>query len=250
MSVERVEAVTLRSFPYGDTSLITRFLTREHGLLGVVARGVRKGGRSRSAVPHLFSSGALVVDVKKGRDLQNLREYTPERVRLGLSRSLVRLSGASLLADLVLRNTEQDGSPAVFRTLEAALDELEEVADEEVAAKVLRHAWTLTADMGYAPSFHECVECGRGLDSDEMARFDVQHGGTACADCRAVGPRVGPGARSDLEWFLSGEPAAHRPQAEHLPAHTRLFHEFVATHLNGGRPVGAIEYFLERLTLG
>jgi len=65
-------AVLLRGYDYGDTSRILRFYTLDHGLLSVVARGVRgRSGKGGSAVTS-FSSGDLVAYVKPHGDLHTI----------------------------------------------------------------------------------------------------------------------------------------------------------------------------------
>ena len=54
-----------------------RFYTRELGLLGVMARGIRKGASKGGGSPGTFGEGVAVIVVRESRELQSLREFTP-----------------------------------------------------------------------------------------------------------------------------------------------------------------------------
>ncbi|NNK62687.1 MAG: DNA repair protein RecO, partial [Gemmatimonadetes bacterium] len=45
MAVTTTDAVLLRAHAYGETSRVLRFLTRDRGIVGVMARGVRSTKR-------------------------------------------------------------------------------------------------------------------------------------------------------------------------------------------------------------
>jgi len=187
-----------------------------------------------------------MLDVRGGRDLHGLREYSVERTRLGLSASLLRLSGASLLADLILRHTGEEGSAAVFQAFVNALDEIEGAEEARVCSRVLGEAWGVVVALGYQPQVDACVRCGRAFAADEMGRFDFATGGVACSDCAATGPRVGPGARDELRVLTQAGPErAEELDPSHLGAHLRLLAEFTAHHVSGGRPLASFDYFLE-----
>ena len=120
-------AILLRGHDYGDTSRILRFYTRDHGLLSVVARGVRgrsgKGGASMNS----FASGELVAYIKPHGDLHTMKDFTATRSRATLSSDILRFAGAACLAELVLSHAEQEPHPELFDTVEAELDRVEGV---------------------------------------------------------------------------------------------------------------------------
>nr|WP_268477444.1 DNA repair protein RecO [Bacillus atrophaeus] len=52
----KCEGIVLRTNDYGETNKIVTLLTREHGKIGVMARGAKKTNSRLSAVSHLFCS--------------------------------------------------------------------------------------------------------------------------------------------------------------------------------------------------
>lgn len=262
-----MHATVLRTLAYGDTSVIAKFFTAEFGVVTVMARGVR-GRKKRGGVPQLFSSGVLTVQVREHRDMHPLRDFTAERVRLGLSGSLPRLAGAALLADLVLRHSGTESQDVVANLLNVGLDVLERVAADQVPVAVLARGWGLVDALGYRPNLIECVGCGRPFTPEELGRFDFGRGGVACGSCLATGPRVGPIARAELRSLIeaggrSAESSGVRggssstvttsvalPEVARAVPHIKLLADFAGYHVADGRRLEAFDYFLSTLNTG
>jgi len=238
-------AVLLRAFDYGDTSRILRFYTLDHGLLSVVARGVRgRSGKGGSAVTS-FSSGDLIAYVKPQADLHTMKDFVADRSRDHIPMDILRFAGASCLAELVLSHAEQEPHAMLFDTLEVELDRLDAVPAEDLPHVILSALWRLTGAFGFAPELDACALCGRPLDEETLARFDFDAGGLRCEACGAgaVGPRVGPVARDQMRALLEGR----RPEAfAHPRRHLALISDFLAHHVVS-KPLKALVFLAARL---
>lgn len=236
MSVVTTRGVLLRAHPYSETSRVLRFFTEDHGVVGVMAKGIRRAGKGDGM--DLFGEVALTLHVRPGRDLQTLREVAATRRRRGLGSHPLRLASAGVLGELVLRHHGEAPSHEVFETLGAGLDRMEAAPVEAVPAALLAEGWGLVSALGYHPEVEFCVACGGDLGPEEVGRFDFGAGGIRCAACAAglAGPRVGPGARSQLAVLLRGEIPA---ELERPRAHLQLLSDFVTHHLSGSRPLEA-----------
>ncbi len=245
----------LRTLPYGDTSAIVRFLTPETGVLTVMARGVRSSRRKGASAPQLFSSGWVTVQIRENRDMHPLRDFAPDRVRLGLAGSLQRLAGAALLGDLVLRHSGHESQPDVAILMELDLDAIEVAEERGVGDLVLAQAWGLVTVLGYQPHLESCVGCERSFEVEELARFDFARGGVACSDCLGTGPRIGPIARTELVELVrygarppvAGAAGSGPPNVSRLTSHLRLLADFASYHVADGRRIAAFDYFLDTL---
>ena len=200
MAPVSTRAVLLRAHPYGETSRVLRFLTEDHGLLGVMAKGVRgQGGKGGTALS-TFASGVLTAYVRPNRDLHTMKDFACTHLRGGLGASVLRFAGASAVAELVLAHAESDPNPVLFRAMEDALDRLEDSPEERTPTAALAGVWGIVEAFGFAPQLDACIRCGEALGPDEVGRFDLSAGGILCARCAegAAGPRVGPVACSPM----------------------------------------------------
>jgi DNA repair protein RecO len=238
VSAVTLPAVLLRAHPYSESSNVLRFLTPGHGIVAVLARGVRSRS-SRGAAPlETFARGELTVDFREGRDLQGFRDFRPgpgEPRRLG--RDLLPLSAASYLAELVLAHALEEGHTGLFDRFVEVLERLETAEPGAVPGVFVAGGWGILSDFGFPPEVGNCVECGGPLDdvsTDALARFDVEAGGVRCPGCAPdrEGGRLGPGALADLTRLVGGDPPTPLTGAG---VHFALLDRFALVHLGLSR---------------
>ncbi len=250
MAPVAIRGILLRAHAYGETSRIRRFYTLEHGLLAVMAHGVRgrsgKGGTTLST----FATGDLTAYVRPQRDLHTMKDFGCTRLRSALGTSVLRFAAASVVAELVVTHADQEPHPELFRTLENALDDLETAPEPAVGAAALSGAWRIVDAFGFAPELVTCTQCGNPLADDEMGRFDLAAGGIVCERCgqgsagpRSGGPRVGPGARAQILALLAGD--LDHPLT-HPRRHLALLSDFVAFHV-AQKPLKSLRFLSDLL---
>jgi DNA repair protein RecO (recombination protein O) len=246
MSLVTTQAILLRAFPYSESSTILRFYTRDLGVVGVMARGARSRQSRGQGGLDTFAQGDLTLYHRSNRDLQTLREFTPVSPRRELATDLVRFGAASVLGEVVLRHAGEEGNSDLFHRLSGALDRLAQPSGADAVGGFLAEGWCLVEALGYRPELAACVTCGRLLTRDEVGRFDFSAGGIRCAECGgdAGGPRIGAGARAQLEALLDGQVPAPltRPRA-----HVKLLSDFVTYHVSEGRPLQSFGFFFDLL---
>lgn len=241
MSILTTPAILLRSHPYSETSRVLRFYTREMGLLGTMARGIRKGASRGRGGTATFGEGVAVLTFRANRDLQTLHEFTPTQAHLGLARDFRRLAGASVAAELVLRHAQQEPHAELFDALSAGLQRLEDANPGGVVGEVLALCWSIVQLLGFGPELEVCTACGVQLEDEEMGRFDLEEGAIRGPGCAAAegSRRVGPVARTQLAAFLRGEvPPVLRARRAHLS----LLDDFTTFHMLGGRRLESFRF--------
>lgn len=241
MSTVTTPAVLLRAHPYSESSRVLRFYTRELGLLGVMARGVRKGASKGRGSPGTFGEGIAAIVVRETRELQSLREFTPMKTRFGLAGDFRRLAGASIAAELVLRHAGQEPHAELYDALSEGLDRLEAVTPADVHGEVLALGWRMVQILGFGPELSACTACGEALEEGDMGRFDLAAGGVRGPGCPAPrgSRRIGPVARAQLRSLLEGSVP---PDLRGSPAHLSLLNDFTTFHMLGGRRLGSFRF--------
>lgn len=125
-------AYLLHQRPYRDTSAILEAFTREHGRVGLVAKGVR-GGRSRRQGALQPFSELLLSWVGRG-ELGTLTEAEPARMPLTLAGT--RLVSGFYLNELMMRLLRRDDPhPELYDAYRTALMQLAQGVSE---GRVLR----------------------------------------------------------------------------------------------------------------
>jgi DNA repair protein RecO (recombination protein O) len=97
MPLIRDEAVVLGRLDYSETSQVIVVLTRAHGKLRAIAKGIKRGTRARFAVGiDLLDVGTLVASGRSERDggLATVTEWRQTRSLSGLRERLSRIEAA------------------------------------------------------------------------------------------------------------------------------------------------------------
>ncbi|HEX5121787.1 MAG TPA: DNA repair protein RecO, partial [Rhodanobacteraceae bacterium] len=146
MRIEEQPAFILHTRPWRETSLLIEAFTREHGRVGLVARGVR-GAKSRFARASLQPLQPLLLGWSARGELGTLTSAEQ-------TGSPWHLSGDALFAgmyvnELVLRlSSRNDAHPLAFAAYTECLARLADADD--IAWTLRRFERDLLADLGYA----------------------------------------------------------------------------------------------------
>jgi DNA repair protein RecO (recombination protein O) len=174
------EGVILRRIDYGEADRILTVLTRQHGKIGVIARGVRKAQSRLASRTDLFVRSRM--ELAKGRgELDVLTQAEPVTVapHSGDARRAACAALCAELADRVLESHHPDDEiyQLVVEALAACGD-----ATRDPRAAVVWFERRMIDRLGYAPQLHRCAGCERVLPED-TAWFSTAAGGLLCAQC-------------------------------------------------------------------
>ncbi len=238
------EGILLRSHAYSESSRILRFLTPGHGLLSVMARGVRKRSGKGGGGVETFDQVTVVFAHRIDRDLHSARDVQVTRSRRRLASDMTRFAGASLLAELVLAHTLQGADPELYEVVRLSLDALETSPSDALAGILLSAGWGILAHAGFPPSIEQCASCGAAIPDEGLMGFFEDRGGILCPECSPAGGggeaariRLGPGARADLQRLLQGDPPTPLRGA---PSHLGLLERFALHHFGANRPFRSV----------
>jgi DNA repair protein RecO (recombination protein O) len=177
-------AITLRRLDYSETSQVLVVFTREHGQQRLIAKGIKRSTKSRTAVGiDLLELGRAVFSLRPGKEdnLATLTEWHQEDTFPYLRRDLVRLYAAQYAAEVTSHLTEtHDPHPTLF---DAMLALLRELAEAEPLPALDAYLWRMLTDVGLRPELSCCVGCGRDVRGDRVLYFSSRQGGAICRDC-------------------------------------------------------------------
>lgn len=203
MSLYRDEAIVLRTHKLGEADRIITLLTRDHGKVRAVAKGVRRTKSKFGSRLEPFTH----VDVQcyEGRSLdvvnqaESLHAYGAELVT-----DYARYTAGQVMLETAERMVPEEREPTVSQYL-LLVGGLRSLVGGEHDADLVLDAYLLRSCAlgGYAPSFDECVRCG---SPGPHRFFHVPSGGALCTSDRVPGsatPR--PETLALLAALLSGD---------------------------------------------
>lgn len=228
MGLYRDEGIVLRTHKLGEADRIVSILSRSHGKVRAVAKGVRKT-KSRFGA-RLEPPSHVQLQLYEGRGELHIVDQaeTIDHFR-AIREDLDRLTrGVAMLEAADQLSLEGEANPALYQMLLGALRAL---AGHSGPLVVPGFYLKVLALEGFGSTVDACIECGT---ADDLVAFDVDAGGTRCADHRA-GARISAEALVLLQDILCGRLGAALNEPE-SPATLEIDH--LATR--------AMEHHLER----
>jgi DNA repair protein RecO (recombination protein O) len=185
----RDDAVVLRVQKLGESDRIITLLTRRHGRLRAVARGVRRTTSRFGARLEPFGHIDLQLAGSPegvGSSLHSVSQV--EAVALYGKQILAdypRYTAASAIAETAERLSPIEREPAL-RLFQLTLGALKALAAHEHSSSLVLDAYLLRgmSFAGWAPALAECAVCG---EAGPHGAFSVPAGGSVCPDCRPPG---------------------------------------------------------------
>jgi DNA repair protein RecO (recombination protein O) len=225
----RDEAIVLRTHKLGEADRIITMLTRAHGKVRAVAKGVRRTSSRIGSRLEPF----MVADVQlyEGRNLDIVNQVeTIQPFASAIAADYRLYTAATAMVETADKLVDHEKEPALqqYRLLRGGLNSL---ATHEHAPGLILDSYLLRslAVAGWAPSFRDCASCGK---PGPHRAFNAAGGGAVCEDCRPSGAAA-PAPETFLlltslvegDWEVAdASDARHRREAAGLVAAYAQFH--------------------------
>ena len=193
--------MVLRTHKLGEADRIVTMLTRYHGQVRAVAKGVRRTASKLGARLEPF----MAVDVQcyEGKNLDTVTQveiigaYGSE-----ISEKYEDFTVANVICETALKLTDTEPATSQYLLLVGALRSL---AKAEHGAKQILDSYLLRAlaIAGWAPNFVDCTTCN---EPGPHNAFYIQTGGVVCDSCLTPGAAIiGKETTKLLGALLAGE---------------------------------------------
>lgn len=233
MSLYRDEGVVLRTQKLGEADRIVTVLTRNHGRVRAVGKGVRRTTSKFGSRLEPFTR--IDVQFHTGRSLDIVTQVESlDAYGAQIASDYARYTAGTAMLETAERLTDAEKEPAVqqYLLLVGGLRAL--AAGEHLPGAVL-DAYLLRslAVAGYAASFDDCTRCGA---TGPHRWLSVEAGGSVCSDDRPPGSvTVSADALAVLSALLTGDwGLVDAADARHLRESTGIVAAYTQWHLERG----------------
>jgi DNA repair protein RecO (recombination protein O) len=229
----RDEAIVLRTHKLGEADRIVTLLTRQHGRVRAVARGVRKTSSRIGARLEPFSH--VDVQMYEGRSLDSVNQVeTIAAHGAQLSSDYPRWTAGTAMLETAERLTPEEREPSIpqFALLVSGLRSL--VAGDHDSSLILdSYLLRSLAIAGWSPSFEDCARCGA---PGPHRAISIPSGGVVCPQCRPPGSAAPSAATvALLGALLSGDwPVADAAEPRECREASGLVAAYLQWHLERG----------------
>ena len=236
-------AVVLRTYEYGETSLVVSVLTRELGKIRLLAKGANRKGSPFAGALRTGSIGEIVFYSKQDRGLQPLKEIESRNVFENYVEDLEKLCIFQAGLEVVDRAViEREADERAFDLLEGFIIALPG-ADDAWAVLFTLYVQLLKMS-GVYPSTVECTVCGKEL----AGGFDAepQTGRVTCRGCGSGDTRfISGGSAEILRRMEDGDFEGLALGAKERKEIGSLLHYLFLHHIEGYRLPSALNILKE-----
>jgi DNA repair protein RecO (recombination protein O) len=233
VSLYRDEGVVLRAQKLGEADRIVTLLTREHGRVRAVAKGVRRTSSRIGA--RLEPFGHVDIQFYEGRSLDGVTQVeTLASFGSALVHDYARYTAGQVMLETAERLTPEEREPSVQQYL-LLVGGLRTLVGSEHDPSLVLDAYLVRslAVAGWAPSFDACARCGV---AGPHRAFHSAAGGALCAADRIPGSAApAPETLELLGALLTGDWAtADASQQRHRREASGLVSAYLSWQLERG----------------
>lgn len=177
MNIEEVEGIILSDVNYGETSKIINIITKDYGLIGVMAKGCRSMKSPLRSVTSKLTYGKFIIYYKKDK-LSTLKEVNILNSFNSLKKDISSISYAAYILELSEGVIKQSKSSKIFNLLVDSLIKIDEGYDPLVIMNILEIKYL--DFLGVMPVLDGCSICGR---QNGIVTLSSYRGGYVCDRC-------------------------------------------------------------------
>jgi len=178
-----IEGIVLNSRNYGDTSKILDILTKEYGVIGVIAKGCKSLKSSLRSVTDKFTYATFTIFYKKDK-LSILNEASIINNFSKIKKNIEKISYGGFLLDLTNQVYKQSNNSDLYDLLISALIRINEDFNPLIITNILELKYL--EYLGVMPNLNSCSVCG----SKVVVTLSSDKGGFLCDKCRLNEPIV------------------------------------------------------------
>ena len=177
MALIKVEGIVLKETNYSEASKILTVLTKDYGLVSVMAQGCRNLKSKLRGVSQKFSYGIFTIFYREN-GVSNLRAVDILDPFLTMLSDIEKISYATFLLELSEQVVKESNSLEVFELLIASLKKINEGYSPNIMTNILE--LKLLDYLGIRPVIDGCSICGSTKD---IVTVSANDGGYLCKNC-------------------------------------------------------------------
>ncbi len=175
--IKDIEGIILDERAYGETSKIINILTKEYGIIGVIAKGSRTLKSELRSVTGKLTYGIFHMYYKENK-LSTLISVDVLNTFKNIKKDIMKITYSSFILDLAHQVAKQNYQTDIYNLLIASLVKIEENFDPLVITNILELKYLCW--LGVIPMLDACSICG---NKENIITISIDKGGYICREC-------------------------------------------------------------------
>lgn len=175
--VKKIEGIVVSEIDYKESSKIINVLTKDSGIVGIIARGTKKIKNKLSGVTSKITYGYFHVNYKEN-GLSTLIEVDVIDMFKNIRKDINLMSYSMYLLELADRVYKHDEDNDIYNLLIVSLKKINEGYDYKIITNIFE--LKMLDFLGIRPVIDECVNCG---NKNDIVTISSYRGGYLCKNC-------------------------------------------------------------------
>jgi len=177
MELLKIEGIIVNEKPYSETSKLLTILSKELGVITVLAKGAKRPKSSLAGVTTKLVYGYFHILYKEDK-LSILNEVDVINPLINIKKDLTKISYLTYLCELTSQVMKQHVSKELFDLLKYGILQIERGFNPMMITNILEIKYLYF--LGVEPNFNMCAVCG---DKTSIITLSPTKGGYVCKSC-------------------------------------------------------------------
>jgi len=254
MAITKSPGLVLQRIAFGDTSLILKVYTADHGLITLIAKGAKTPKSKFRALVDFFLVLQWVYPSGGRGEIWTLHDASLMEDLPHIRRQPVKQALGQVWLEAYLRLSPGAGEAA--QRFDWLAQHLQSLDAAEGQADLNRLSIDFMVGFchlsGYAPQFRVCIHCGESVE-DPRLRMHMELGGPVCRACRKPGEATVALSREAARLIERCEESGWlcaAPSQIHVQAAETFLWSFLHRHAGEGHRLKALDIYREMTSEG
>lgn len=176
--IREFEGIVVSETPYGESSKIINVLTKDNGIVGIMAKGAKKIKSPLRVGSERFTLGIFHIYYHKDK-LSTLTGVDIINPLLNIKTDIIKIGYLTYIVELAYQTAKQNEDDNIYSILKSAILKIESGLDPMVVTNILE--LKMLDYLGVGIDLDKCIKCG---SKKNILTVSGDEGGYICSNCR------------------------------------------------------------------
>ena len=176
--IREFEGIIVTETTYGESSKIINVLTKDAGIIGIMAKGAKKLKSVLRSSTSKFTLGIFNVYYHENK-LSTLISVDVIDPLLNIKTNIVKIGYMTYIVELAYQTARQNTDNAIYKILKSTILKIEAGLNPTIMTNILE--LKMLEFLGVGIDLDKCIKCG---NSTNILTISGDSGGYLCKDCR------------------------------------------------------------------
>lgn len=175
--IKEFEGIIVSVTPYGESSKILNVLTKDAGIIGIIAKGAKKIKSKFRSTTEKLTLGTFSVYYHEGK-LSTLIEADVIDPLNNIKSDIIKIGYLTYITELAYQTAKQNSDNDVYKILKSAILKLEKGLNPMIITNILE--LKMLDYLGVKIDLDRCIKCG---NTSDIITISGDEGGYICKNC-------------------------------------------------------------------